>query len=713
MQNPFSTVLRAPFWLLSAALLTSGCTQRKEPFSLQQPIQSVHKVGAKGSALPVADSTPPPLPALIPVSAAQEQLLRQAQSEAAIWATQFASTDGKTAAPVGLIVAEPRTEKNAKDEARQFAAGCARWLHLNASGQGALNGTPLWGQADDARRILGRQTLQFASADLPVLARNSGVSHIALGQWQENAGRATLTYQLWRTTPPANTGKSFAISGNRAQIVAQLPALATKISRAVGVAAPEIADIKATPAELTFLGSVPWKAENSLDEKLLARLQVLASREPVAALLLMRNSDLTKDERTNAVSQMVKLAPRNTLVLGDAAWLNAAVFLRQPALNALLQNAQKKQPQNFLLATARYCTQRIAGDRSGERQWIERAVRNAPRNSIAWSSIANTFGDQAEDVRQSRFAPQVNSREWKYLQAVYPAWLNAYLEATRLNPANASAWKDVACAACFNNRDAVAEAAFWKALHLAPHDSDIVSWGLQMYQPKWNNEPDKILLLAQLVENDPVLLYDDFNVTMYALQEVNRKDVGLGMRDRLAARFQQRIAKNPRDAVAHHELAYLARDYYLEAQNDLAAREFEAYLKLRPDDAGTHVDCGRMLHYKMRLYRRAESHYRQALKINPDLSPALCALADLTYYVHQKPAEAAAMYRRSIAIDNSATAHAELARLLLDQGKKGEAYRETQAAVAAGFTDETNPIFQRLNTSLAKFQNTERDSWQY
>ncbi len=697
-------------WAFVLSLL-GGCA-RRSPVDLPQPIASVQTIGSHRTlALPILNSTPPPLPALPPDNLAQKQILTAAQNAAAQWAARLVGTNG--AVGLGLVVAEPRAAKNISDEAQKFGVGCARWLHLRAAGQGELSATPLWGQVDDARRQLKKATRQFAPADLPVVAQ-SGASHVAIGEWKENHGRATLTYQLWRAHPSTNTGETFSISGNRAQIVAQLPVLAARLGRATGANAHEkIEKIYATPEDLEFLGRVPWTSDQPLDAPTSLRLTKLAAREPLAALLMLRDGQCSNQAQKQVVAQLLKRASHNTLVLGEIGWLQANQFAYNVENGALLEAAQKKYPNNFLVSCASALQFRALRNRQEERKWLDTAVRSAPRNGLMWLQLAKSLNDQAQELRQRRAASQMNSREWKYLHAIYPNWRNAALESTRLNANNAQAWREVAVAAAFGSDRNLADAAFWKAVRLAPHDARILLWGMEMFAPKWHSDRQKLLWVSNRIEADSEALDVAYSDALLVLQEAGLNGEMQAMRDRVTAHYDKALVKNPQDAGAHLRLAYLARDFYDDEQFSAAAREFEAYLKARPEDNSARLEYGRLLHYKMRLYRKAERHYQEVLQRDSDNSGALCALADLTYYAYRDAYAAEKMYRHAIAIDNSMWAHVELARLLLDQSQRAAARRQTSFAVSAGLTAGDNPIFGRLKTPIETFQAEDYRSWQY
>jgi tetratricopeptide (TPR) repeat protein len=117
---------------------------------------------------------------------------------------------------------------------------------------------------------------------------------------------------------------------------------------------------------------------------------------------------------------------------------------------------------------------------------------------------------------------------------------------------------------------------------------------------------------------------------------------------------------------------------------------------LRPNDAAALYDLGWMLHYTKRQYNAAEKCYRRALALVPEFGDATNALGEIACNVRGDAKGAEALYRKAISIYGDGLYHAELARLLLDTNRRGAAIKHTQRAIALGYTDTSNPIFDRL-----------------
>lgn len=707
MNSPFVTMRKvSSMAVLVASLFSGGCNRTSlsgEEIGAPVKLSQAQRVRVR----PTPEPTPsvPPIPAL---TAAQQQVLQQAQQSSGAWASGLLNGEEKDSPnPNGLVVAEPQVAAEAT-ALGDFGDGCGRWLHLSAAGQPALGSTPLWGAVDDARHVLKRRDARFSTQNLVPLARILGVSHIATGTLAGREPRLTLEYRVWKMPQKKTVGAPLRASGTRAQIVAALPNMARELARRAGVRTPQIASSTgATPDEMTLLGAVAWKAANidsaPVTDATGKKLEAIAARVPLAGLLFLRSGVVGDGyPRWNAVARrMLAQAPNNALVIADIAWQRAMQLEEKPAV---LETLRAKYPHNYLLATSAMCRHRVRGDRTNEHKFATQAAINAPRNAGAWMELGDAMSNESQDIRQRRYINQLSRAELRYLNQLYPHWLQAELQAARLDPQSGYAWSGVAVAASFNGQDALADAAYWRSVQLEPHNPSIVGWGLQMFQPKWQGDRQKLLWVAQRVETDPKLFDERYQQAMTALAHAGMKAEAQAMLWRAVARYENRVRANPKDADAHLNFAYLAKNNGDNGSQDHTAIEhFEAYLKLRPDDARAHYECGYLQHYKKRTFRKAEMHYRRALQLWPDYADALNSLGDITYYVKRDAKTAEKLYRQAIANGNAGLYHVELGRLLLDQGKRSAAMNEAKLAVGAGYT-ESNDLFNRLQIDADKMK---------
>lgn len=512
----------------------------------------------------------------------------------------------------GLVVCEP-VARNVSEDTATFGAGCARWVHLHASGHGELGQTPLWGVVADARQLLPRNDLRLTSSDATRFADLAGVTHLALGTISSGPNNSsTLSYQLYQAHPKLQAvGAPVAIKGTHEQIVNALPQLAHTLAQRLGVKSPRVPVPQVTAGELTLMGRAPWKAQGPVDPKIVAQLAALAKREPLAGVLFLRSGSSRKDEKqlTATISNLMTKAGGNTVVVADVA----RFFINEiPAYQKVIANNHARFPNNYLLATTDMKWQQKAGQWIPAQSAAEDAVRAAPQSARAWLDLSELLSDYAQSIRQGKYYATMNARERQAVSQIYPQRLSVAWHATQLAPQNSYAWSALARAATFEGRDSMADSALWKAHALDKSNNEVYSWGLQMYQPKWGGDKTKLLQIARLAVQyaDP----DDFP------------------------------GRNLSDAIFHGGIE--------EYREELLT----AAILRSPKNVVVNYEVGAIYHYNKASYRKAEKYYRIALAGDPKYPRALASLADLYFFVKHDTPTAGRLYRQAVALAPNDTA---------------------------------------------------------
>ena len=508
-------------------------------------------------------------------------------------------TTGQSA---GLVVAEP-VSKNAPREIADFATGCARWLHLHASGHGELGRTPLWGAVADARDLLPRSDLRLTKADAARFASLLGVTHVALGTISGTSARATLSYQLFRTTPKLQAlGSPLVAVGTREQIVQKLPQMASSLATSLGIRSG-LATPKIAPADFAVLGQAPWKARQPVAPALASRLAALSAREPLAGVLFLRsgNPRAKKAELVSTLASLMKNASGNTIAVADAARFYMADIAPQRNVVTALRT---RFPASYLPATSEMQMHLEAGDWAQAQNAAEDAVRAAPQNAGAWLDLQTLLGNYAQSIRNGKYYARMSMKERRAVSTLYPQQLAAALRASQLTPQDSIVWSEVAEAATFNGNTLLADQALWKAQALDKSNPFVYSWGLQMYQPKWGGDRKKLLQIARL-----------------AVQHADPN------------RFP---GSDLVEAIFHGGL--------LQYREELLV----AAVKRSPNNAIVNYEYGAIYHYDKRDYKTAEKHYRIALKNAPQYARALGSMGDLYFFVKNDRAGAGRLYRQAV-----------------------------------------------------------------
>lgn len=444
----------------------------------------------------------------------------------------------KSLAPVesgpGVLVCEP-VAKGAKAETLAFGAGCARWLHLVVGGHGEFGKTPLWSSVHHTLLELERKDLRLTTADGGRLRESLGVTHAAFGEIQGDGARCTLTYQLRDLASGKPVGEPIRLSGTEDEVLAGLPGAAAQLAKALGVTEPRVPKgVGETAAELRFLGGVRWFPERLLDDARSKQLDALAApaapggtpraNAPVLAafLALLHAGDLQQGARVIELSRQLAAAlPENALIFGDlarsaevgdvdtfAARTGNVVIVETPQGKRAfsrdtpklpfvpLKTLVERYPNNYLFNSAQSRIHRV-GERVDEaRTSAEQAVRCARGNSDAWLGLSDAIGRQADSIRNARFINQLTEQELAQIGKFYEEWLPMALKAVQVDPGYGGAWLEASIAACFLGVEELADGAYGRAISLTPRAYPVLWWGLEMYQPKWLDQPAKLKIVA-------------------------------------------------------------------------------------------------------------------------------------------------------------------------------------------------------------------------
>jgi ADP-heptose:LPS heptosyltransferase/Flp pilus assembly protein TadD len=194
-----------------------------------------------------------------------------------------------------------------------------------------------------------------------------------------------------------------------------------------------------------------------------------------------------------------------------------------------------------------------------------------------------------------------------------------------------------------------AEHHYREARQLTPDDPDLMLQLGHLYKVAGR------LGEAKLAYERAIALKPDWIEAARELAELSFLDRGINSEPVAGLKIRSRIAEI---AIRRADAARDANKYRI------AAALYENALRLAPNDAAVHIQCGQMFKEAGNL-SRAEDHYNQAKQLAPD-DPDVALQLGHFYKVAGRLAEAETAYRRAVTIDRN---WAEPARWL------GELYR--------------------------------------
>lgn len=142
------------------------------------------------------------------------------------------------------------------------------------------------------------------------------------------------------------------------------------------------------------------------------------------------------------------------------------------------------------------------------------------------------------------------------------------------------------------------------------------------------------------------------------------------------AEYRKAIAKNPKAVNLHYRLGRaLLQQSHDPAALDQALAEFEAELKLNPEDAVAEYQVAQIFSTQ-RKKPEAAAHFERAAQLRPDFPEALIAVAKLRSDDKRYP-EAATLLERAIKLaPRNETAHYNLMLAYRNAGRTADAQRE-------------------------------------
>jgi len=402
----------------------------------------------------------------------------------------------------GIVICDPVSTPASSDRSH-FGSGCALWLQFYIGGLPEMGKSPTWVGISRASAELHRNDLQLSTAQAASLTPILGVTDVAVGTLRGIGSHLVLTYTLLQEPGGKIVGPPITVTGTGMQITARLPQIARTLATRLGISYPNIpATTGLTQTELLLLEKVCAFSYTDVTASDRVNFDALAAHNPLADTISLGSKPQTNAQQNATVTMLLQQAGTNTLAWSYAATINPMTLVTHgDALTALAT----RYPANANLAVAETYRYRYVMDRPAERKAAARIVHDTPNNPDGWLTYAYTLGQIAQDMRQGRFYQSLTAAEADQLNQIYPEWEDATEHAVHLDPLFGKAWLRLAEAATFNSNPTVADHAMQNALKYDDDKPDAYGWALEMYQPKWNDDPMMLAKIAKIAAADTSL----------------------------------------------------------------------------------------------------------------------------------------------------------------------------------------------------------------
>ena len=428
-----------------------------------------------------------------------------------------------------------------------------------------------------------------------------GSTHAVVGEMTGAGDRWDLAYQIWKVPEGEKIGGAIHVRGSLAGIAASLPGAARKISQTLdSTSAWGLFEITPTAEYLATVGAAPWSGERPLRLEERRRLKDLTQQSALAGILCLENMVEEPDEFRATACLLLRKHPSDPQILAAIAALRPTTmgdFEKQ------VTAALSLQPHSFGIAYAATVLQRERGDLQAELKQAELATRCDPENPDAWLSLGTTLSNLADGLRESQSGPEGDQEEQARLQKLYSACLRTVERARGLDPCYGKAWLRVSTAAAFSGDQKLADSAYQEAAVLDQGDADLYWWGIQLYQPKWIDDREKLKHVALLASADPVLTGDGAVATVRCLQESDFRAEAQTTLSRIVPRLETEAIACPSNLHGHY---LLANAYRCGGRVDDAAAEYRQCLRIRPGDRAPRYELNVLMATRSTLSHEGE-----------------------------------------------------------------------------------------------------------
>ena len=410
----------------------------------------------------------------------------------------------------GIVVCEPVTGNK---DLTSFSSGCGLWLEYEVAGQPAFGKSPRWVDLPAAAAETGHTNLRLTLHDMPNFVRALGPTHVALGTCTGTPQHAQLSYQLYSAPLLRRFGGTITIAGSEESIVKQLPSVAAKISSELMPGSADVPkSVGATPHQLAIMGEVQF---DKFAHGLIAPILAMAKNIPLAGVIALEYELPVHDNpaERQVADTLLNNPSTNPVVLDVLVY----VVPRPRALASAMAIALRKHPDNYMIADADYFErvhnltrpntfpQRLPlTDETALGLKAIHVARCAPSSPNAQRAIRYYASDQALAIRGCVTWDQLNKRDAALITKLYSIAYQASYKSVQMDPLGINSWGKLAEDATFDRDTDVANHAYEESIKLDPHDPSMYSWGLQMFAPKWQDNPSGFARAAVLTVNAPV-----------------------------------------------------------------------------------------------------------------------------------------------------------------------------------------------------------------
>jgi Flp pilus assembly protein TadD len=390
-------------------------------------------------------------------------------------------------------------------------------------------------------------------------ARPLGVGAVAIGSVRQNGSQCTLEWKVYDVGSGAQIGATPKISGSREQLRKGLPGAARALARTLNLPVAALpSSVELSVDDLTVIGGTGWSQAEELPAATYRRLKQLAARSPLAVVHVAQNVMWQEPmEYSIFAAKAEATAKGNTLAIGELVRVDPAGDL---GFLAEIEKLVARYPGNYVLGKASARFARGLESTFDAVALAEAGTRNAPGNADAWLALSQALLNKAQSFRKGVYFNQMTEEQISAVVPLYERAVAAAERAVERDPLWPLTWNELSVAAAFAS-DSRADKAYRKALALDPDDQDILWWGLELYQPKWLDDPEMLRKVAAIAASKDYR-WPQWNYRLsQSLLRAGFKREAQVMLQRALASNKRYVERHPNDLTLRLEFARALKRY--------------------------------------------------------------------------------------------------------------------------------------------------------
>lgn len=414
-----------------------------------------------------------------------------------------AATKPKDTAIKSVLICVPYEKAGKLDS---FWLGYQRYLDFYIGGLPQMSGQPL---STHVGRVLGELNIDnntaLDKAAALKIAKILGLDAVLYSTVKTDSEHCNLTLQLIRVaykkqlnsskTALKDTdiiGKPILVSGNKADICAQIPITVLNVISTLKIKLTENqtaainAQTSQTPDILTCIG------DNVRTDSDMKNVNAITADDPVRATIcaasLMNTGHAA--QIANILERPIKECPGYVYynVIQSIGLMNTKKW---DEAEKLIDTSLKEWPSNFRMNIVKMAYYDASRDYENAYKVAKTITSLYPNSSTSWSVRCEMVSNLSNALRQGKFWSMLSSDQAKTIEDLYKDTITSGVKAVQIDPKDIQSLRRLQGTYMGTGDIEKSEKTFRKIIAICPNDSTAYATAIQMYEKVWYDNPAK------------------------------------------------------------------------------------------------------------------------------------------------------------------------------------------------------------------------------